>query len=144
LNISGFIAKDRERARWFATLAATAAALWGLLYALIGVGLLIPSLEERALQFGWQVMANRGFYYTPVMFRPSPSFCFVYAYLYLTLAFAIYRLSGVVAVTAAVVLVAIQLWFSYYGLFVSGQFNVLPAILLVAAVIGLRGTLHSE
>ena len=144
MNISGFIPKDRERARWFATWAAAAAALWGLLHALIGVGLLIPSLEERALQSGWQVMANRGFYYTPVMYRPSPSFCFLYAYLYLTLAFAIYRLSGVVAVTAAVVLVAIQLSFSYYGLFVSGQFNVLPAILLVAAVIGLRGTLHSE
>ena len=144
MNISGFIPKDAERARRFATWAAAAAALWGLLYALIGVGLLIPSLENRFLQFGWEVMANRGFYYTPVMYRPSPSFCFLYAYLYVTLAFAIYRLSGIVAVTAVVVLVAIQLWFTYYGLFVSSQFNILPAVLLVAAVIGLRGTLHSE
>ena len=135
---------DDERARRFATFAAAAAALWGLLYALIGLGLLIPWLTERALQFGWEVMANRGFYYTPVMFRPRPSFCFVYAYLYLTLGYAISRLSGAAAVIAAAIFVAIQLSFTYYGLFVSAQFNVLPAILLIAALAGLKGTLHLE
>jgi hypothetical protein len=141
---SGIASSDYERARRFTTWAAAAAALWGLLYALIGLGLLIPSLEERALQFGWSVMANQGLYYTPVEIRPRPSFCFLYAYLYLTLAFAIYRLSGKVAITASVIFVAIQLWFTYYGLFLSGQFNVLPAILLVAAIVGLRGTFYSE
>jgi hypothetical protein len=141
--MGSFAATSHESARRFATWAAVAAALWGLLYALIGLGLLIPPLEERALQFGWGVMANRGFYYTPVMYRPAPSFCFLYAYLYITIAFALYRLSGAVAVTAAVIFVVIQLSFTHYGLFV-GQFNVLPAILLVAAVIGLRGALYSE
>jgi hypothetical protein len=135
---------DDERARRFATFAAAAAALWGLLYALIGLGILIPSLEERSLQFGWQVMANKGFYYTPIMFRPSPSFCFIYAYLYVTLGFAIYRLSGAAAVIAAAIFVAIQVSFAYYGLFGSGQFNILPAILLVAAIVGLKGTLRLE
>ena len=89
-------------------------------------------------------MANQGLYYTPVEIRPRPSFCFLYAYLYLTLAFAIYRLSGRAAITASVIFVVVQLCFTYYGLFGSGQFNVLPAILLVAAIIGLRGTLYSQ
>jgi len=142
--ISGFVPKDRERARHFANWAAAASALWGLLYALIGVGLLIPSLEPRAVDFGWRVMANVAFAYTPVMFRPKPSVIFLYAYLYLTLAFGIYRLSKSVAVTAAVIFVALQLWFTYYWLFVSEQLNFLPAFLLVAAFIGLRGTLYSE
>jgi hypothetical protein len=77
------------------------------------------------------------------MYRPAPSFCFLYAYLYITIAFALYRLPGMAAIIASVIFVAVQVCFTYYGLFV-GQFNVLPAILLVAAVIGLRGTLYSE
>src|SRR5262249_37613080 len=107
-------------------------------------GLLMPSLQPSAVDYGWRVMANEGFYSTPVMYRPQPGFCFLYAYLYVTLAFAIYRLSKPVAIIAAGIFVALQLWFTYYGLFVRDQPNFLPAILLVVAAIGLRGALYSE
>jgi len=124
-------------ARRAAVLCAGASALWGMLYAMLGVGLIIPALEERALQFGWNVMANEGFYSTPVMYRPKPSFCFLWAYLYITLGYAIFISNSR---AAAILFVAVQLWFTYYGLVQTNTPNMIPAILLVAALVGVSGT----
>jgi hypothetical protein len=63
----------------------------------------------------------------------------LYAYLYLTIGYAIYRRMSRLA---ALAFLALQLWFTCQGLFptIGTPLNVIPAVLLVAAVSAVRGT----